>query len=137
MRVAVLSAFEPAGKLAGAFHQIRFVLQQGEHRTFNRRQIMVQAEERPRFFTFHRFLTIGITQEGQQRAVGTGRWFNHIRQVLLIARLVKVAQVLFAKVHVLLQVKVRSVGDALKLTPADGEFIFHVYAALGVMRNFI
>ena len=50
---------------------------------------------------------------------------------------VEVAQILAAHLHVLAQIEVRAVGDALELAAAEREVVLDVGAARGVVRELV
>src|SRR5437588_10688939 len=50
---------------------------------------------------------------------------------------VEIAQVLAAGFHVLLEVEVAAVGDALQFAPAPGELVLDVAGAAGIMRQLL
>src|SRR5690606_29516149 len=104
---------------------------------FDRRKIIMERQKLARFLTFDRFFAIGIAQKRKQGTVSPSRRFNHVRQVVLIASLIKIAEIFTAVFHVLFEVVIGAIGNAFQLTPANGKFVFHINAALGVMGQFI
>ncbi|GBU22605.1 hypothetical protein R80B4_02515 [Fibrobacteres bacterium R8-0-B4] len=80
---------------------------------------------------------VGVDQERQRRPVRPRSRFYHIREVVRLSFVVKVRQILAAELRVLLQVIIRTVGDALKLAPAEREEVLHVNAGLGVVGELV
>ena len=86
---------------------------------------------------FDLFLVVGVDEEGERRAVGAGGRFDHMRHVLLAAGLIEEFELLAGELGVLLQVKVASVGNPLKLRPADREEVLDVAGAARIVAQLI
>ena len=83
------------------------------------------------------FLVVGVDEEGQCRPVGACCRLDHVGDVALAAGLVEVLELLAGELGVLGEVEVAAVGDPLELRPADGEEVFDVGGAGGVVGELI
>ena len=78
------------------------------------------------------FLVVGVAQERKERAVRAERRFYYVGHVLLVCDGVDIAQILAARLNVLIEVVIRTVGYSPKLAPAEGEFKLEIGCCLGV-----
>ncbi len=95
----------------------------------------MQVEHGPQLALGYVFI-IGIAEEGQHRAVHTGRWLDDVGDNMLVGLFIKVGHLPAAVFGVLPQIVIAAVGDALQLRPAHGEIVVDVVTFLGVMRQF-
>ena len=82
----------------------------------------------------HDLLVVSLAQEGQSHTVTAQRRLDDVGNVVLVALLVVVLQVLAGSFLVTAQVIVGTVGNAPQLTPAgaEGELIFDIGGSTGV-----
>src|SRR5439155_16716855 len=83
------------------------------------------------------FLAIGVDQERERRAVGTGSRLDDPRDEVLAGRLVEVLEVLARGLRMRPEVEVAAVVDALQLLPAEREAVLDVDRLLGVMGELV
>ena len=72
------------------------------------------------------FLVVGVHQEREGGAVGTGGGFDDVRHVPLAGSRVEVLEFRAGVCRVLGEIEVPAIGDALKLGPADGEEVLDI-----------
>src|SRR5918996_608952 len=111
-------------------------LEQRQHRDLDRRQVAMKIEH-DSLLTPDLFLVIGVDEKSQGRAIGSGRRLDNEGNDLLLALLIEIVQGPAAELRMLLEIKIRAVGDSFQFAPAHGKKIFDVGGALGIVRQLV
>src|SRR5207253_9468747 len=85
----------------------------------------------------HLFLSIGVAQEDQGRAVRARRGLDHEGNEALVGLRVEVVELLPGVLLMVRQIEVGPVVNPLELLPAEREFVLDVVGVRGVMRELI
>src|SRR5689334_11188278 len=109
---------------------------QREDGDLDRGQARVQAQDGA-LPALHLLDLVGVDEEGEGGAVGTGGRLDHVRDVALFGLLVEVLELLAAELGVLGEVEVAAVGDPLQLRPADREEVLDVAGRRGVVGELV
>src|SRR5207249_6404959 len=89
------------------------LLQEREHRDLDRGEVRMEAQQDP-LLTAHLLLAVGVHEKRQHRPVRAGRGLDDVGHDVCLPLLVEVGQRLAARLAVLLEVEVGTVGDALR-----------------------
>ena len=90
-----------------------------------------------RLLTAHLFLSIGVAQHHQGRAVGPSRGLDHVGNEPLVGLRIEVLELLPRVLLVVRQIEVGPVVNALEFLPAEREFILDVVGVRGIVRELI
>src|SRR6266568_1236431 len=124
--------------IPGSGHQFFFILLQGQHRHFDRRDNRVQAQHSARLFPRRVWLfLIRVEQQVQEGAVYAARSLNNPGYIAFSGILIGIAQILVAILAVTREVPILPPVDTLPLLPAEDGLIFDVEGLFGIVSQFI
>src|SRR5687767_13662127 len=97
------------------------LLHQREHARLDRRERRLQANDGASFFfALDLLVRVAVHEEREQRAIGTARGLDDVRDVALVVRLIHVLELLAREGLVLREVEVAAVVHALDLRESQG-----------------
>ena len=137
---------EPFDDLPTFFRHAVF-FHERQYRHLDRRQARVQTQYRAFALAFRvrRFFVVGVAEEREHAAGGSGCRLDHVRHVVpaLFAGFrirgfrVEIGQFFARTCRVRLEIVIRARGDAFELAPAPGEEVFDVVTAVGIMGQLV